>query len=161
MRIVMMGSGGTGGYYGGLLAQAGNDVTFVARGAHLAAIQKSGLRVQSVHGDFVVAPAHATDNPSSLAAPDMIVFCTKTYSTEEAAQQIKPIVGKDTTVLSLQNGIDAVERIGKVVGPEHMVGGTTYISAAIAAPGVIKQMSDFRRVVMGELDGKRTRRIEA
>ena len=160
MRIVVMGTGGTGGYYGGLLAQKGNDVTFIARGEHLAAIQKTGLQVQSVHGDFTVSPANATDDPSRLAAPDLILFLTKTYSTDEAAQQIRPIVGKDTTVLSLQNGIDAVERIGRVVGMEHMVAGTTYISSAVVAPGLIKQVSDFRRVVLGELDGKRTARIE-
>lgn len=161
MRIVVMGTGGTGGYYGGLLAQKGNDVTFVARGEHLAAIQKSGLQVKSVFGNFAVSPAKATDELSSLGAPDLILFCTKTYSTDEAARQIKPIVGEDTTVLSLQNGIDAVERIGKVVGTEHMVGGTTYISSAVVAPGAINQVSDFRRVVIGELDGRRTPRIEA
>lgn len=161
MRIVVMGTGGTGGYYGGLLAQKGNDVTFVARGEHLAAIRKSGLQVKSVFGDFTVTPAQATDDPSSLAAPDLILFCTKTYSTDEAAQQIKPIVREGTAVLSLQNGIDAIERIGKVVGMERMIGGTTYISSAISGPGAINQVSDFRRIVIGELDGGHTARIEA
>jgi 2-dehydropantoate 2-reductase len=161
MNIIVMGTGGTGGYYGGLLAQTGHDVTFIARGGNLAAIRRSGLQVQSLHGDFTVSPANATDDPSRLDPPDLILFCTKTYSTDEAAQQIKPIVGRATTVLSLQNGIDAAERIGSVVGMEHMVGGTTYISSTVAGPGVIKQVSDFRRVVVGELDGRRTPRIEA
>ncbi len=161
MRIVVMGTGGTGGYYGGLLSQQGNDVTFVARGEHLAAIQKAGLHITSINGDFAVSPAQATDNPASLPAPDLILFCTKTYSTDEAAQRIKTIVKDGTTVLSLQNGIDAAERIGAVVGMEHMVGGTTWISSAVTASGQIKQVSDFRRVVMGELDGSRTPRIEA
>ncbi len=161
MKIVVMGTGGTGGYYGGLLSKQGNDVTFVARGDHLAAIQKSGLQVKSIHGDFTVSPARATDDPSSLSAPELILFCTKTYSTDEAAERIKPIVGKSTTVLSLQNGIDAAERIGKVVGMQHMVGGATWISSAVASPGVIKQVSDFRRVVIGELDGNRTPRIQS
>ncbi len=161
MRIVVMGTGGTGGYYGGLLARQGNDVTFVARGDHLAAIRKSGLQIESIHGDFTISPAKATDNPGSLAVPELILFCTKTYSTDEAAHQIKPIVGKDTAVLPLQNGIDAAERIGKIVGMEHMVGGATWISSAVAAPGKIKQVSDFRRVVIGELDRQRTERIQA
>ncbi len=161
MRIVVMGTGGTGGYYGGLLSKQGNDVTFVARGEHLAAIQRTGLQIKSIHGDFTISPAKATDDPSKLPTPDLILFCTKTYSTDEAAPKIKPIVGKDTTVLSLQNGIDAAERIGRVVGMEHMVGGTTWISSAVAAPGVIKQVSDFRRVVIGELDGSQTPRIQS
>ncbi len=161
MRILVMGTGGTGGYYGGLLAKEGHDVTFVARGEHLAAIRRSGLQVKSIHGDFSVSPAKATDDPSSAGAADLILFCVKTYSTDEAVQQIKPIVGAETTVLSVQNGIDAPERIGKVVGMEHMIAGATWISAAIEAPGVIKQVSQFRRLVVGELDGKRTPRVEA
>jgi len=161
MKIVVVGTGGTGGYYGGLLSTQGHDVTFVARGAHLAAIQKNGLQVKSVHGDFAVSPASATDDPSRFPNPDLILFCTKTYSTEEAVQKIRPIVGKDTTILSLQNGIDAAERIGRVVGMEHMVGGATWISSAVEAPGIIKQVSDFRRVVVGELKGGRSARIQA
>ena len=161
MKIVVMGTGGMGGYYGGLLSRQGHDVTFVARGAHLEAIQRDGLQVKSVHGDFSVSPATATDKPSQIAVPDLILFCTKTYGTDEAVQRIKPIVGRETTVLSLQNGIDAPERIGKVVGMEHMAGGATWISSAVEAPGVIKQVSDFRRVVIGELSGDPTPRVEA
>jgi 2-dehydropantoate 2-reductase len=161
VKIVVMGTGGMGGYYGGLLSRQGHDVTFVARGAHLEAIQRDGLQVKSVHGDFSVSPATATDKPSQIAVPDLILFCTKTYGTDEAVQRIKPIVGRETTVLSLQNGIDAPERIGKVVGMEHMAGGATWISSAVEAPGVIKQVSDFRRVVIGELSGDPTPRVEA
>ena len=160
MRIVVMGTGGTGGYYGGLLSQQGHDVTFIARGEHLAAIQKSGLQVKSIHGDFTVTPAKATDDPSTVGTPDLILFCVKTYSTDQAVEQIKPIVGRDTTVLSMQNGIDAHERIGKAVGMEHMIGGATWISSAVEAPGVIRQVSQFRRLVVGELEGKRTPRVE-
>ncbi len=161
MRIVVMGTGGTGGYYGGLLSKQGHDVTFVARGEHLAAIQRSGLQVKSIHGDFAVSPCKATDNPATTGVPDLILFCTKTYSTDEAVQAVKPIVGKDTTILSVQNGIDAAERIGKVVGMEHMIAGATWISSAIESPGVIRQVSEFRRLVIGELDGSRTPRVEA
>lgn len=161
MKIVVMGAGGAGGYYGGLLSRQGHDVTLVARGEHLAAIQKNGLQVKSVFGDFTVFPAKATERPAQTEIPDLILFCTKTYSTDEALERMMPVVGKDTTVLSLQNGIDAAERIGKLVGIEHMIGGATWISSAVEAPGVIKQVSDFRRIVIGELNGEMTPRIEA
>jgi 2-dehydropantoate 2-reductase len=119
------------------------------------------LQVKSLYGDFAVSPAEATDDPSNVQPPDLILFCTKTYHTDEAVEAIRPIVGKDSTVLSLQNGIDAPERIGKVVGMEHMIAGATWISSAVEGPGAIKQVSDFRRVVVGELDGSKTPRIEA
>lgn len=161
MKIVIMGTGGVGGYYGGLLAQKGHDVTFIARGAHLKAIQDNGLQVKSIHGDFHLKPAQATDDPAQVGPVDLVVFCTKTYSIDEAAQQIKPIVVPDTTVLPLENGIDAADRIGAVVGMERMLGGVTWISSAVEAPGVIKQVSQFRRVVLGELDGQGTLRAQA
>ena len=161
MKIAVMGTGGTGGYFGGLLAKQGNDVTFIARGAHLAAIREKGLQVRSVHGDFTIAPAHATDVPAEIGTVDLVLFCTKTYDTETAATSMKPIVGSQTTVLSLQNGIDAAERIGAVVGTEHMLGGVAYVSSAVEAPGVIKQISQFRRIVMGELNGGATTRVRA
>ena len=161
MKILIMGTGGVGGYYGGLLAQAGNDVTFIARGAHLYAIRHEGLKVHSVHGDFVISPANATDDPINVGPVDLILFCVKAYNTDEAAQAIRPAVGSHTVVLSLQNGIDAAERIGKVVGAEHLVGGATWLSSAVEAPGVIRQVSQFRRVVLGELDGTRSERIQS
>jgi 2-dehydropantoate 2-reductase len=160
MKIAIMGTGGVGGYYGGLLAQGGHDVTFIARGAHLAAIQENGLQVKSIHGDFHVKPAQATDDPAQIGPVDLVVFCTKTYSIDAAAQQIKPLVGPETTVLPLENGIDAADRIGAMVGMEHMLGGVTWISSAVESPGVIKQVSQFRRVVIGELDGLVTLRAK-
>jgi 2-dehydropantoate 2-reductase len=161
MKILVMGTGGVGGYYGGLLAQQGNEVTFISRGAHLYAIRHEGLKVKSVHGDFTVFPANATENPSDLEPVDLVLFCVKTYNTDEAAEAIRPVVGPQTTVMSLQNGIDAAERIGKVVGAEHMVGAATWLSSAVAAPGVIKQVSQFRRIVLGELGGGRSERIQS
>ncbi len=161
MKIAVIGTGGVGGYYGGLLAQHGHEVTFIARGAHLEAIRKNGLQVKSIHGDFLVSPAKATDDPASVRPVDLALFCTKAYATDEAARSIQPLVGADTAVLSLQNGIDAAERIGSVVGMEHLLGGATWISAAIEAPGVIRQVSQFRRVVLGELDGRLTGRARA
>ena len=160
MKITIMGSGGVGGYYGGLLAQSGQDVTLIARGAHLAAIREKGLQVKSVLGDFLVAPAHATDDPAEVGPVDLILFATKTYHTDEAAQAIKPMVGPDTVVLPLQNGVDAADRIGAVVGIEHLLGGATWLSAAIEAPGIIGQYSQFRRIVLGELDGRKTPRAQ-
>lgn len=161
MKILIMGTGGVGGYYGGLLTQQGNDVTFVARGAHLSAIQQDGLIVKSVHGDFTVSPAQATDDPGNVGPVDLILFCVKTYNTDEAAQAIRPAVGPQTVVMSLQNGIDAADRIGKVIGLEHVIGAATWLSAAVEAPGVIKQISQFRRIVFGELAGGTSERIQS
>lgn len=161
MKILIMGTGGVGGYYGGLLAQQGNDVTFVARGAHLKAIQNEGLKVKSVHGDFNISPAQATDDPASVGPVDLVLFCVKTYSTEESAQAMRPAVGPQTVVMSLQNGIDAAERIGSVIGEEHVIGGVTWLSSAVEAPGVIKQISQFRRIVFGEFAGGTSERIQS
>jgi len=160
MKILVMGTGGVGGYYGGLLAQHGQDVTFVARGAHLEAIRKHGLTVKSIHGDFAVNPAQATSDPAEAGPVDLVLFTVKTYHTDEAAQALQPAIGPQTTVLSLQNGIDAAERIGAAVGLEHVVGGVTYLSSAVESPGVIRQISQFRRIVMGELDSRPSERIE-
>lgn len=161
MKIMIMGTGGVGGYYGGLLAQQGNDVTFIARGAHLKAIQVNGLQVKSIFGDFTVNPAKTTDNPAEVGPVDLILFCTKTYGTDEAAQAIKPAIGSQTAVLSLLNGVDAAERIGKAVGAEHVIGGATWLSSAVEAPGIVKHVSQFRRIVFGELDGSRSERIQS
>lgn len=161
MKILIMGTGGVGGYYGGLLAQQGNDVTFIARGSHLYAIRHEGLKVKSVHGDFHISPANATDDPINVGPVDLILLCVKTYHTDEAAQAIRPAVGQRTVVMSLQNGVDAAERIGKVIGPEHVVGGVTWLSSAVEESGVIKQISQFRRIVFGELSGGRSERIQS
>ena len=125
MKILIMGTGGVGGYYGGLLAQQGNEVTFLARGAHLDAIRHEGLKVKSIHGDFKVFPANATDDPARVEPVDLVLFCVKTYNTDEAAEAIRPVIGAQTAVLSLQNGVDAAERIGKVIGMEHVISGAT------------------------------------
>jgi 2-dehydropantoate 2-reductase len=142
MRIAIMGSGGMGGYYGGLLAQRGHDVTFIARGKHLDAIRSNGLQVKSVFGDFQIKPAQATDEPGEVGPVDLVL-----------APEILPMVAPETTILSLQNGIDATDRIGAVAGRDHMLAGTTWISSAVEEPGVIKQVSEFRRVVAGEPSG--------
>jgi 2-dehydropantoate 2-reductase len=161
MKIMIMGSGGVGSYYGGLLAKQGNDVTFIARGAHLQALRTNGLQVKSVHGDFAIIPAQATDSPAEVSAVDLILFCVKTYDTDDAAKAIQPAVSLQTAIISLQNGVDAVERIGKVVGVEHVLGGVTQISSAIESPGVVRQVSQFRRIILGELDGSISARAQS
>lgn len=161
MKILVMGTGGVGGYYGGLLAQQGNEVTFISRGAHLYAIRHEGLKVKSVHGDFTVYPANATEDPAKVEPVDLVLFCVKTYNTDEAAEAIRHVVGPQTAVLSLQNGVEAAERIGKVIGAEHVIGGVTWLSSAVEEPGVIKQISQFRRIVLGEMDGGRSERIQS
>jgi 2-dehydropantoate 2-reductase len=161
MKILVMGTGGVGGYYGGLLARQGNQVTFISRGAHLYAIRHEGLKVKSIHGDFTVSPANATDDPAKVEPVELVLFCVKTYNTDEAAEAIRPVVAPQTAVLSLQNGVDAAERIGKVVGKEHVLGGATWLSSAVEAPGVIKQISEFRRIVFGELRGGRSERVQS
>jgi len=161
MKIAMMGTGGVGGYYGALLARSGQDVTFVARGAHLQAIREKGLQVKSVLGDFAISPAKATDNPAEVEPVDLVIVATKTYHTDEAARSLQPMVGPETVVVSFQNGVDAAERIGAVVGMEHLIGGATWLSAAIEAPGVIGQYSQFRRIALGEFDGQTTPRLHA
>jgi 2-dehydropantoate 2-reductase len=160
MKIAMVGCGGIGGYYAGLLARAGHDVWFIARGANLGALRQKGLRIYSVHGDFSVASVQATDNPAEAGLVDLAVVSVKTPATEEAAQAMRPMIGSETAVMSLQNGIDAAARIGAVVGMEHVIGGVTYISSSLEAPGVIRQVSQFRRIVLGEMDGPITPRIQ-
>lgn len=156
MRIAVLGAGGVGGYFGGLLARAGEEVIFMARGPHLAAIQADGLRVESVHGDFVVHPARATDQAAEIGTVELVLFATKTYQIEEAARAMLPLIGPETVVLPLHNGVDAAERTAGIIGAEHVIGGLCYIGSMVAAPGVIRQQSQFRRIVAGELPGARS-----
>src|SRR5574341_1667462 len=162
MRVAVMGSGGVGGYFGGLLAQAGHDVTFIARGDHLRAIQSHGLCVESIHGNFTIQPAKATDDPAAIGGPvDLVLFTTKAWQIEDAAEKIRPIVGPQTAVLPIQNGVDASERLIAILGKEPVLGGTAHIVAFVASPGTIQQKSEFRRITMGELDGPISPRVEA
>lgn len=154
-----MGTGGVGGYFGGMLAQAGHDVTFIARGDHLAAIRRNGLRVDTVHGDFTVR-APATNDANQVGTVDLALFCVKAYDTTEAARALAPAVGPGTAVLSLQNGIDNEGKLAAEYGAEHILGGICYISASITAPGTITQTSGPRTIIFGELDGATTARAE-
>src|SRR5215210_3704308 len=136
MRIVVIGAGGTGGYFGGLLARAGEDVTFIARGAHLEALRARGLTVESRLAGTFTLPVRATDDPSEVGPVDLILFCVKTYDTDAAAESIRPLVHPETILLSLQNGIDNVERIARVAGHASSIGAVAYVVSALKAPGV-------------------------
>src|SRR5262249_457601 len=158
MRIVVMGAGGTGGYFGAKLARGGSDVTFVARGAHLAAIQKRGLRADSaLEGEFAVRPP-AMDRLAGQAPADLVLFCVKSFDTEAAAEIIRPAVGPDTAILSIQNGVDNEERLAHLFGPRRVIGGVAQVFATIAAPGVIKHVL-LGRLLVGELDGADSERV--
>jgi len=161
MRIAIMGAGGVGAYFGGRLARASQDVTFIARGEHLRALQERGLEVHSPLGDFTLPTVKATDDPATVGPMDLVLVCVKAYDTETAARAMRPMVGPETAVLSLQNGVDAHERLAAILGPEPVLGGLCYISSFVAAPGVIHHVSQFARIVFGELDGRVTPRAEA
>ena len=160
MRIAILGTGGVGGYYGGLLAHTGHDVALVARGKHLEAIREHGLRIESVHGDFEVRPAVATDDPSQIGPVDLVLVTVKSYDLEAAAEAARPLVGPKTAVLPLLNGLDAAERLADAFGAEHILVGLTHISSSITAPGTIHQISTVRRITFGERDGSITPRAE-
>ena len=161
MRIGVFGAGAVGGYFGGRLAAAGEDVTFIARGAHLDAIRERGLRLDSPNGDLTLHPAQATDDPASVGPVDYLLFAVKLFDTEAVAEACKPMVGPDTTVVALQNGVESVDIVGGVLGRDHVLPGTVYIAAVIAEPGLIRQTGSFARMIFGEVDGGRSPRAEA
>ena len=137
MRIAVVGAGGVGGGFGAALARAGADVTFIARGAHLAAMKNEGLKVQSPRGDTHLVPTQATDDSASIGEVDIVLFCVKLWDVESAGQHIRPLIGSDTAVIPLQNGVDAAERLIPILGPGAVMGGVAQISASITGPGVI------------------------
>ncbi len=158
MRIGVFGAGAVGGYVGARLAAAGEDVTFIARGAHLDAIRESGLRLDSPNGDLTLHPAQATDDPASVGPVDYLLFAVKLFDTEAVAEACRPMVGPDTTVVALQNGVETEEILGGILGDEKVMGGTVYIAAVVTEPGLIRQTGTFARVIFGELDGSRSER---
>lgn len=160
MRIAIMGSGATGSFFGAKLVQAGYDVTFIARGAHLKALQTEGLKV--VGGEeFHLPRISATNDPSTVGPVDLIIFAVKAYDTDEAVQLIRPMVGPQTMVMPIQNGVGNSDRIGAVIGMEHMIGGLCRISVDIPVPGTVRLNSPFKEIVFGELDGHPSARTAA
>src|SRR2546430_1984190 len=159
MHIVVMGAGGVGGYFGAKLARAGESVTLVARGEHLAAIRRDGLRLRSaVEGEYVVRPA-AVEDVRDLPVADIVLFCVKAFATETAAAHIRAVVGPDTAVLSLQNGIDNEDKLDEILGAGHAMGGVAQVFALIERPGVIAHHF-LGRIIFGELDGRVSPRAE-
>jgi 2-dehydropantoate 2-reductase len=152
MRFAILGTGAVGGYYGARLARAGHDVTFVARGAHLDAIRRRGLQVRSPLGDFTVN-ARAEEDTGRVGPVDVVLFAVKTYDSPSAIARLPALLGAESSVLTLQNGIDSAAALAGVVGEERVIGGTTYIATAITEPGIIEQTGTHRRIVLGEVFG--------
>lgn len=161
MRILVYGTGGVGGYYGGRLAHAGEDVTFIARGEHLRAIRDSGLRVDCPTGNFVVFPAKATDDVREAGEVDLIILGVKAWQVPEAARALKPVVGSTSTVLPLQNGVEAVSQLVNELGGHSVIGGLCRIFSFVVAPGHIRHAGITPSIIIGELDNQRTDRITA
>ena len=161
MRIVIMGAGGLGGYFGARLAAAGNDVAFVARGAHLAAIKQNGLRVTSARGDLHLLDVVATDDPSTLAPADVVMIAVKLWDTEAAAEAVKPLVRPGTAVVSFQNGVSKDAALARILGREAVIGGVGQIGVVIASPGVIAHTGTMAKLTFGELDNARSARVES
>ncbi len=159
MKIAVMGSGGIGGYFGGLLARGGEDVTFIARGAHLDAMAKNGLQVKSPAGDFHVR-VKATQDAGAVGPVELVLFCVKGYDTESAAAKIRPLIGPETVVLCLLNGVDNHEKLDALLGEAHVMIGVVHILSTISAPGVITQTAGPRSIKFGERDGRTTPRAE-
>src|ERR1700684_4163038 len=160
MRIAVVGAGGVGGGFGAALAKAGADVTFIARGAHLVAMRNQGLKIQGGRGETHLVPTKATDDPAGIGKVDIVLFCVKLWDVESAGAHIKPLIGPDTAVIPLQNGIDAAERLIPILGSNAVMGGVAQISATIAEPGVIRQTGSFMRLLFGELEGGKSARGE-
>jgi 2-dehydropantoate 2-reductase len=160
MKIAMMGSGGVGGLIGARLAHAGCDVSFVARGAHLAAMREHGLRLESSVGNVHLPRPRVTDDPSTIGPVDIVIFSVKLWDTEPAARAILPLIGPETGVISLQNGVRKDDILRPIVGEKALMGGVAYMGTAIARPGVIQHTGTVQRVVFGEYDGRRSKRAQ-
>ena len=159
MRIAIVGAGGVGGYFGARLAEAGADVTFIARGAHLDAMRARGLQVRSPKGDLYLSRVNATADPHEVGPVDVVFFAVKLYDTDAALALLPPLLGADTAVIPFQNGVDGVGNVERAVGRTHTAGGVSYVSAVIDAPGVIKHTA-MDHLIFGELDGAHSPRLQ-
>jgi 2-dehydropantoate 2-reductase len=159
MRIAVMATGAVGGYFGARLAQAGHEVAFVARGRQLEALRARGLRVTSPLGDVHLRDIEVTDEPAGIGAVDLVLFTVKLWDTTEAADAVKPLLGANTAVLSLQNSVVKDDILRQALGPEHIIGGVCYIGAVIAEPGVIRHSGTLAKLVFGEYDGSLSPRV--
>lgn len=159
MRIAIVGAGAVGGYFGGRLAAAGSDVTFIARGPHLDAMRARGLRLESPKGDLHVHRVKATDDPGTVGPVDTVLFAVKLYDVESALALLPPLVGSDTIVVPMQNGVDAAAMVTRAVGRPHVGGGVAYVAAVVSEPGVVRHTA-MDQLIFGELDGVRSPRLE-
>lgn len=160
-RIAIMAAGAVGGYFGARLAASGEEVHFVARGAHYDALRQNGLTVQSPLGDLHLTDLNLHRDASSIGTVDYVLFAVKLWDTETSGAACKPLMGPDTTLICVQNGISSVARLAPILGAEHVVGGSAYIASVVAAPGVIRHTSQFARLVFGETDGNKSARLQS
>jgi 2-dehydropantoate 2-reductase len=158
VKIAVVGTGGVGGYFGARLAAGGNDVTFVARGRHLEAIQRNGLTIQSSRGDLHLDNVHAIDSVQNIETVDLILIAVKLWDTEEIAQSLRPLTEQGAAVLSLQNGVEKDTVLRRFLPPDSILGGVCYISASIVTPGIIGHNGAIQRIVFGEYSGKESAR---
>ena len=160
MRIAVFGAGSVGGYFGGRLCQAGDDVVFIARGDHLNAMLTQGLRVDSINGDFVVQPVQATDNPAKIGKVDTVLVGVKAWQVSEAAEAMRPMTGPQTCILPLQNGLEAPAQLSEILGGQHVLGGLCGLVCYVAGPGHIVHAGSEPFVKFGELDNQHSQRVE-
>jgi 2-dehydropantoate 2-reductase len=160
MKIVVLGAGGVGGYFGGRLAAAGNDVTFVARGAHLASMRKNGLKITSQCGDLVIPEVKAVETVAEAGAADLVLIGVKLWDTEAAAASLRPAADKGASFISLQNGVQKDDVLRKHIPAESIIGGVCYIAASISEPGVIGHTGAMQKLVFGEYGGDRSARCD-
>lgn len=160
MRIAIFGTGGVGGYFGGRLAQAGEEVIFIARGEHLRAIRENGLRVDSIKGDFVVRPARASADSAEVGPVDVVIVAVKAWQVPETAEAMRPLVGPSTMVVPLLNGVEAAGQLAAILGSAHVIGGLCAIISMVAGPGYIRHIGAEPQVVFGELDNRPSERVE-
>jgi 2-dehydropantoate 2-reductase len=161
MRVAVMGSGGLGGYFGALLAKGGTDVSFIARGAHLEAMRRDGLRVEGAPDAFHLGDVRATDDPAEIGPVDLVMVCVKLWDTEAALEQMRPVVGRDTALVSFQNGVLKDSMLRAAYGESQLIGGVAYVASTVSAPGVISRTGPLQRLIVGEFDGQRSARVEA
>jgi 2-dehydropantoate 2-reductase len=160
MHIVVFGAGGVGGYFGGRLSQAGENVTFIARAQHLQAMLTDGLKVDSINGNFIIQSVVATDTPDKVKSVDAILVCVKTWQLIKAAKAITPMIGSETFLVPLENGVQAPTQLAEILGREHILGGLCRIASQIAAPGYIQHTGIEPYVAFGELDNRLSSRSE-
>jgi 2-dehydropantoate 2-reductase len=160
MRIAIMAAGGVGGYFGGRMAAAGHDVHFIARGAHLAAIRRDGLKIESPLGNLHLTNVSVTDNPADIGPVEAVLFAVKLWDIDDAAEACKPLLGPGTVVVPFQNGVTSVDVLIRRLGADHVAGGVAHIAAVIGTPGVIHHNGTMAKLTVSELDGRRSERMD-